>query len=125
MTKSKDSTNMETKTYPCNYRAAARWLNGNLILCNEVENLYAGLSYPYWQEMEDEDVEIYQYYLTNYSDDDCEFLREHFGLMFAYSNELDLNVLLVPHYGTSWDYVYWETDIENASCGLGEDPRAF
>lgn len=56
--------------------------------------------------------EIYQFYLTNFSRGRVEWLCEHFsGLKFAYSEELDLWVLLVDHYGTGWSIVPIETDL--------------
>lgn len=45
---------------------------------------------------------------------------EHFNLLFVYSPKLDLYVLCVDHYGTSWDYVVCITDLENAKRELGE-----
>lgn len=105
-------------TYRTNYRTAAKWLNNSLILCNEImqeetfwENCRFELSEP---------TEIYQTYLTDCNLSDVEYLEKHFGLIFSYSEKLDLFVLCVDHYGTSWDYVSWTTDLEAAARGLGE-----
>lgn len=109
--------------YPTNYKKAVNWLNPSLILCNEIcevdESVYENMRF----ELEDKNgdyVEIYQWFLTSLSFGDMEYLERHFGLHFTYSNKLDLYVLCVPHYGTSWDYVYWTTDLEQASCELGD-----
>lgn len=121
---------MDAKTFNTNYLVAVTWLGGSLILCNEIEqldqdlylNLYDSLCYDEDGE-DDEDfegIEVYQWVLTNYSKSDVEWLREHFNLTFVYSELLGLWVLAVTHYGTSWDYVYWVTDIENAKRELGE-----
>lgn len=119
---------MEPKTFSTNYLTAVNWLRGDLILCNEIaekdENLYLNLYDTMCCECEDDEdfdgVEIYQWYLTNYSTRDCEFLKEHFGLLFVYCDLLDLWVLAVPHWGTAWDYVYCSTDLECAARKLGE-----
>lgn len=106
------------------YNTAVNWLNGSLILCNEItsvdNSVIENFRFCDYDEETDEYTEIYQYYLTNYSLDDVEFLEEHFNLLFSYSDKLDLFVLCVEHYGTSWDYVHCYTDLESAAKELGE-----
>lgn len=64
----------------------------------------------------DEMIDIYQFCLCNLSQWDIESINElqnefHSNdVIIAYSEVLDLHVLMVPHYGTSWGYVM--TDIE-------------
>lgn len=113
------ATNLNLST---NYRTAAHWLNGSLILCNEIQNEEYFLENCRFNLFDENDnpVDIFQTYLTNYSLDDVRFLEDHFGLLFSYSDKLDLFVLCVDHYGTSWDYVYCSTDLENAVRKLGE-----
>jgi hypothetical protein len=48
------------------------------------------------------DCEIYQYYLTNVDDYQKEKLAEY-GITLGYSNLLDLYVLPIYDFGTSWD----------------------
>jgi len=48
------------------------------------------------------DCEIYQYYLTNVDDYQKEKLAEY-GVILGYSDLLDLYVLPIYDYGTSWD----------------------
>lgn len=113
------ATNLTLQT---NYRTAAYWLNGSLILCNEIQNdpcFWDNCRFNLFDE-NDNSVDIFQTYLTNYSEDDVCFLEDHFGLLFSYSDLLDLYVLCVDHYGTSWDYVHCCTDLENAVRELGE-----
>ena len=76
--------------------------------------MYTTIGYECDEETE-EYPEIYQYYITNCS----EFLNEHFGLMFSYSEVLDVWVLLVDHCGTGWDYVEIDTDLHTAAAPLG------
>lgn len=115
------TTNLNLST---TYKTAANWLNGSLILCNDIANVdnsvIENFRFCYYNEETDEYMEIYQYYLTNYSLDDVEFLEEHFGLLFSYSETLDLYILCVDHFGTSWDYVHCCTDLESAAKKLGE-----
>ena len=118
------------KMYNTNYSVAVNWLNGSLILANMAPELDE--NGEFWDNLfnfnifeEDANGEsilpdFYQYYLTSYSRDECRFLSDHFGLIFSYCEKLDLWVLCVDHYGTSWDYVSCLTDIEAAARELGE-----
>ncbi len=51
--------------------------------------------------------EVFQYYLTGCSDDDIRYNKEYLknALSFVYFEKLDLYVLCVHHWGTSWDCV--------------------
>lgn len=68
----------------------------------------------------DDQVEIYQWYITDCSKWDMEYLRDTFGLLFTYSDMLDCYILCVTHFGTKWDYVDWHTTNPNAECKCGE-----
>ena len=111
------------KSYQTTYSVAASWAGCTTILCNEIayldEDLMLNTIGYECNEDTDEYPEIYQYYLTNSSDDLCEFLNEHFGLMFAYSQMLGLWVLLVDHCGTAWNFVEVDTDLPEAAAPLG------
>ncbi len=83
----------------------------SMILCNSITEVS-----PYLYDNIEcgelgEDTEIYQYYLVTFGFS-IDYIRKHFNneLIIAYSNELDLYVLMVTHWGTSWDYVL--TDLE-------------
>ena len=134
---------MAEKKYRTNYAVAVNWLNNDYVLCNNIgevdPSIWDNMRFSLWY-YEDEDGnyydnesdyegdgelqecqnEIYQYFLTDASESDVEYLEEHFGLLFTYSDLLDLYVLCVDHYGTSWDYVGCETDVEYAAAELGE-----
>lgn len=101
-----------------NYKTAVNWLNGSLTLCNDIVNIdnsvFENYRFEYYNEETDEYTEIYQYFLTSYSLDDVRFLEKHFNLLFSYSEKLDLYILCVDHWGTSWDYVTCYTDLEPA-----------
>lgn len=87
------------------YAIAVNWLNNNYILCNNIfENdpsCYDNARFE-WED----DTEFFQYYLTNASADDIEWLEKNFpDLKFTFSDMLDCFVLCVDHFGTGWDYV--------------------
>lgn len=97
---------MERET---NYYRAVHWFDMSLVLCNQIPEIDNSI----WDNMrfdcydEDENPkEIYQWYITNCSKSDVEWLESSFGLLFTYSDMLDCYILCVDHWGTSWDYVY-------------------
>lgn len=123
------------KKFRTNYQVATSWLNNALILCNDIteidNSVYENQRFSNWinwetgEECDADDekateVDIYQWYLTDCTEDAVKFLEKHFGLLFTYSDLLDLYVLCVDHFGTGWDYVEVETDLENAARKLGE-----
>lgn len=89
------------------YKTAVHWCHNSYILCNniaEIDSTIYNNAHFEWEE----NTEIFQWYLTNASSFDVEFLESTFGLLFTYSELLDCYVLCVDHWGTSWDYVACE-----------------
>ena len=74
------------------------------------EDTYNELSWEDQQEINQEPVDIYQYYIVDTNGADI--LREANELV-CYSDKLDLYVWEVTHYGTSWDYVVTNIKIKN------------
>lgn len=111
------------KKFTTNYKVATQWLDNCYILCNniaEIDNtVYDNIRFSLEDEV-DSTIEIFQWYLTDCSESEVEYLEETFGLKFTYSELLEVFVLCVDHYGTAWDYVYCETTNENAARKLGE-----
>lgn len=119
-----------TNTFGTNFSVAVHWCNNHYILCNDIPEIDPDI----WEQVfdkfrdeathpEDEDYslpEIYQWYFSDCSESDAEYLEEHFGIHMLYSERFDLFILPVTHYGTAWDYVYWTTDNEYAKRELGE-----
>lgn len=64
-----------------------------------------------WSE-EDDDREVFQWYITDYSG--AEVLLEA-GEMVLYNEELNMYLWGVTHFGTSWDHV-----LTNIRCNTGE-----
>lgn len=99
----------ELRTGRVSYKRIIDRYISDLVLCNNIENLE-----PYeelWDNMQNsyEDIEIYQYYVCNLTEFEKEKLLEY-GIILSYSNVLDVDVLCVDHFGTSWDYVM--TDVK-------------
>lgn len=108
-----------------NYKTAINWLHNSFVMLNNVHDIdpefWEAESEVTYNEETEQYTDIFQYFITDCSDSDIEFLRQAFpGLLFAYSDKLQNWVLLVDHYGTAWDYVETDTTLENAVRGLGE-----
>ena len=77
----------------------------SLILCNNITEDYEELEllsgYDYDEENE-EYIDIYQYYIID--DDTAKRLQEINEIVY-YHNRLDIYILGVSHFGTSWSYV--------------------
>lgn len=101
-----------TKTNYTTYNIATHWIDGGLVLCNNIteidESVLDNLRFD-----AEEDGEIYQWYLTSYSESDVEYLEKTFGLLFTYSEKLDCFVLCVDHWGTIWSSVPCEVFSED------------
>jgi hypothetical protein len=107
--------------YQTTYRTAVEWFNTNIVLCNKLPEIDPSVIDNLYSTSSDDDIdEIFQWYITDATDSDVEWLTEHFGLIFTYSELLECNILCVNHYGTSWDYVTISTDIKQAERKEGE-----
>lgn len=77
------------------------------LLCNNIveadPTLWEALENGNWYDEEDYPTEVFQWYLIDSGTADR--LKEHTDELIAYSQLLDLYVLGVTHFGTSWDYV--------------------
>ena len=109
------------------YRTIIERYAEDIVLCNNIvdidESVWGNLEGGYWYEDEDgnertkEDYyndesgtieqhysDIYQWYLCNLSEFEKEQLQKA-GVILSYSDMLDLDIICVDHWGTSWDYV--------------------
>ena len=90
------------------YKTIIERFVGDIVLCNNIVNIDESIFENVRGEL-GEDVEIFQYYLCNIGQWEVEQL-EKMGIITSYSDVLDCDVLLVDHFGTSWDYVL--TDVK-------------
>lgn len=82
----------------------------NRLLCNEIEKDFEDFELMYGYNNEDEYYdEIYQYYLI---DENTANRLGELGEIIYYDNRLDVYVLGVTHFGTSWDYVLTSVKIK-------------
>ena len=106
---SKDELNEDELKSGCvSYRRIIDRYIPDLVLCNEIANLDSSIDENINYELLGNE-EIYQYFLCNITSFELERLAQY-GIVLSYSNMLELNVLCVTHFGTSWDYVL--TDVE-------------
>lgn len=105
--------------YKTNYHTAVHWLGNNFVMLNNIQEIdpsfMDNLRFELWDAEHEESVNLYSFYITDATLGNVEFLEKHFGLLFGYSELLDSYILCVPHWGTAWNYVYWETDLECAA----------
>lgn len=102
----------ELRTGKVSYRRIIDRYVEDIVLCNNIEQLDDSIfdnAINLYNDENDDGNEIYQYYLCNIGEWEKEQL-EKMGIIISYSNMLDCNVLMVDHWGTSWDYVM--TDVE-------------
>lgn len=103
-----------------NYGTLTSFIFEDMILCNNIvkyrDNWDLELGEDYDEE-EDEYIDIYQYYIVDIDNWRLEKYKEYLeetnaksDLILWYDNELDIYILGVDHWGTSWDYV--PTNIE-------------
>lgn len=100
--------NYEKEQGYASYKTVIDWYITDIVLCNEIAKLDDSIFYNV-NENYCEEKEIYQYYLCNLSEYEKEQLT-NCGVILSYSNMLDCDVLMVDHFGTSWDYVL--TDVK-------------
>lgn len=102
-----DLNSEEIKTGKISYKRLVDRFCNNRVLCNKVGEIDDSIWWNFISDYTaDDDLEVYQYYLVDMSSWDLEFVEEYKSeLILSYSDVLDLNVLMVDHFGTSWDYV--------------------
>lgn len=94
------------------YRTLVDMFIGDILLCNNIcevdSSVYDNMGFSDYDEENGCYIDIYQYYLCDTS---CKEELEKYGFLFSYSDMLDLDVLCVDHFGTSWDYVLTDCPI--------------
>lgn len=86
----------------------------DMVLCNDIQNIddysiYDNMEYERKEDDEDDEYpEIYQWFIVDTYEYWFEQYKENF--VMTYSDKLNVWILCVTHWGTSWDYV--ATDIK-------------
>ena len=107
-----------------NYMTLTDFLFTDMVLCNNIVNCNgngANWDLELGEEYDEETGEytdIYQYYIVNVDNWRLEEYKKYLqetkkesDLILWYDNELEVYILGVSHYGTSWDYVPTEIKI--------------
>ena len=96
------------KTY-ISYRNAIKYFGNSYVLCNNISEIDDSIFYSDNNIVNDgfydSENEIFQYFISDCSQTDAEYLNQYFGIQFLFSEKLDCYILPVFHFGTSWDYV--------------------
>ena len=92
------------------YLKAVNWLHNQRIHCDNIFDIDPSVidNARFSFEEDGVKVEIFQWFLTDASEEDVEWLEKSFKLKFSYSIKLELFVLCVDHCGTPWDAVDWK-----------------
>ena len=121
-----DLTDYEKENNKISFRRLVERLFTDMVLCNNITKLfYTDINGVYSEPQKeigedydtenDEYIDVYQYFIVDFSSWTYDFMQkyqEQLGNEFIlyYIDELDMYILGVTHFGTSWDYVL--TDIE-------------
>ena len=112
-----------TDTNTVNYMTLTDFIFTDMILCNNIVRYSDNWDLELEEEYDEETgeyIEIYQYYIVNVDTWRLEEYKKYLqetnissDLNLWYDNELDIYILGVSHYGTSWDYVPTEIKIKH------------
>lgn len=107
-----DLNEEEKITNKISYRRLINRITDNLILCNNIENIDNNIFDNIVIGEISEDSDIFQYFIIDIDEWTIEKLQNKkcYDIIIAYSEALENYVLMVDHFGTSWNYVL--TDIE-------------
>lgn len=112
----KDLTSYELENNRLSYRHLF-YDDDSLVLCNNIADDYEELEllsgYDYDEE-NDEYPDVYQYYII---DDDLAKRLQEINKLVYYHNRLDIYVLGVTHFGTSWNYILTDLKLVKADDG--------
>ena len=116
----KECYDMDTNTV--NYRTLTDFIFTDMILCNNIVKYYENWDLELGEDYDEETgeyIDIYQYYIVDFDNWRLEKYKEYLeetntpsDLILWYDNELDIYILGVSHWGTSWGYVPTEIKIK-------------
>lgn len=107
-----DLNEEEKRTGKASYKRVIDRYIDDLVLCNKLPEIDNSIfdTVDIYDEETDTYTDIYQYFLCNIDEYTKEAL-ESYGLIIGYSELLECDVLMVEHWGTSWDYVMTDAEI--------------
>ena len=115
----KECYDMDTNTV--NYRTLTDFIFTDMILCNNIVKYYENWDLELGDDYDEENeqyIDIYQYYIVDFDSWRLEEYKKYLeetkkesDLILWYDNELDIYILGVSHWGTSWSYVPTEIKI--------------
>ena len=106
-------------TYKSRYLIAVNWFGNRRILLNNIQEIDPKFTLRTNQMDENGNPRfIYNFWMTDCTLPEVQFLEYHFGLIFGYSELLQKYILCVDHYGTKWENYVINTDLESAKHPL-------
>ena len=110
------------RIYKTNYKVATKWCNNSYVMCNHIAEIDPSVLGNMRFELDSSSGdEIYQWFISDCSEWDVEFLEENFGLRFSYSDLLDCYILCVDLGGRRIIKKKIHTSCECAARELGQD----
>lgn len=110
----KERNSEEKRTGKASYKSIIDRYFSDLVLCNDIIKVDYELEDIIGTQFDEEwndPIDIYQYYIANITEWNIEQLQELMAenndnsILLMYSNVLNVYILGVTHFGTSWDYV--------------------
>lgn len=105
-----------------NYATLCNFIFTDMILCNNIVNNYEDWELELGDDYDEENgeyLEFYQYFIVDYDswrlDQYKEYLKDtkkESDITIWYDNKLDIYILGVSHWGTSWRYVPTEIEVD-------------
>ena len=86
-------------------KALEGYKENNRINLTNLRDLDYELNQTINDKYEKDDNTIYQTFVTDYDKSETNFLSKTFGLLFEYSKLFGKYILLVDHFGTSWECI--------------------
>lgn len=106
-------------TYKTKYLIAVNWFGNRRILLNNIQEIDPKFSLRTQPMDENGNPKfIYNYWMTDCTLPEVQFLESHFGLIFGYSELLQKYILCVDHRGTKWEDYVIDTDLKSAKWPL-------
>ena len=104
---------MKKKHY-IDYYSAVHWLNRSLIMVNDdIFDIDPDFEDPHIDDESGNPREIFQRFITDFTEDEIEWMNSTFPkVYFKFSDKLYKWILCVDHWGTAWDYVWTECNLD-------------